>query len=362
MKLKGNDFFLKTNSKIYDIIICDSNNNINIMINHMNKLIENDEEIIIGIDFEFNRSLDNTRREIALCQLNLETISNQAYIFMFYPPDLNDKDIIIVKNILLNHKNKKIIHGGESLDIPYLFTEFFIDNDEKNKFCKNLFDTKYLCEFYNASNNLLENKCKIYKLLLQMKIINQKQFDYLIENEEKMGPIYNIRINVKSMSDELINYSAYDVLYLPELYKSFPNNYDYQKLIPEITSIHFILKQTDFFTKYFQEISKFNLNFVIFDNKYFLSNIYEFVYQWINVGKRTNYFNITYFKKFFTIIIKYIVYNTVIKNFKTYHKKDILNHYYPTNLNNLLEPIKSFSNIIEFIKNINNEIKNTLIL
>ena len=41
----------------------------------------------------------------------------------------------------------------------------------------------------------------------------------MLQNEENMGPIYNIRIKVDNMSEALRMYCAYDVLYLPELYK-----------------------------------------------------------------------------------------------------------------------------------------------
>ena len=269
---------LEGNNKIYNITLCDSSENINKMINYFKKYNNFEDELIIGIDFEFNRSLDDTHREIALVQINLETNKKESEIFMFYPPHLNDEQTKVLKKLLLNEKIKTILHGGESLDIPYLFTDFFTNIDEKKQFCKNLFDTKYLCEYYNLKNNLVENKCKIYYLLLQMNVIDQKQMDYLLENQEKMGSISEIRINVKDMSKELINYAAYDTLYLPELYKTFPKDDNYQKLIPEITSIHFILKQADFFKKHFTDMvhtsnKKQKHPLIYFLNYYGLTNI-----------------------------------------------------------------------------------------
>ena len=50
-----------------------------------------------------------------------------------------------------------------------------------------------------------------------MKVIDKKQFDFLLKNEEDMGAIYKIFIDVKNMKKELTYYSAYDVLYLPRL-------------------------------------------------------------------------------------------------------------------------------------------------
>ena len=352
---------LEGNNKIYNITLCDSSENINKMINYFKKYNNFDDELIIGIDFEFNRSLDDTHREIALCQINLETKHKESEIFMFYPPELNDKQTNVLKQLLLNENIKTILHGGESLDIPYLFTEIFTNLNEKKQFCKNLFDTKYLCEYYNLKNNLVENKCKIYYLLLQMNVIDQKQMDYLLDNQEKMGNISEIRINVKDMSKELINYSAYDTLYLPELYKTFPKDDNYQKLIPEITSIHFILKQTDFFKKKFMEISQFNLLFLNLENRYILLNeIFQFMYLWNDTGLLSYLNQITYFKKFFQIIIKYIVYNILIRNYETFYKKNILNNNCPSSLNILLENISNFDYTINLLKQLNEDIKKEL--
>ena len=229
MIIKGNNFFKKNNNKTYKVIIGKDKNSIDSMIEYFDSYNKLDKERFIGIDFEFNRSLDNTMREIALFQINLETNDDIAYIYMFYPPDLNDNQVKILKSLLLNSDIKKIIHGGESLDIPYLFNNLFKSNDEQILFCKNIFDTKYLCEFYNSENNLIEYKCKIYYLLKQMEVVSNSQFNYLLQNEENMGPIYNIRIKVDNMSEALINYCAYDVLYLPELYKNFHKKINIKK-------------------------------------------------------------------------------------------------------------------------------------
>ena len=141
-----------------------------------------------------------------------------------------------------------------------------------------------------------------------MKVISQKQYADLLENNEKMGHIYDIRINVKQMSTELINYCAFDVLYLQQLYKSFPKNDNYQKLIPEITSVHFILKNTEFFQNSFQVISKFNLTILKLNNNFLLlKNLFKFMYYWIDSENYSYILSITYFRKFFNIIIKYII-------------------------------------------------------
>lgn len=326
--INSKDFFnIENKSKKYIVSICDNLSKINLMIKYFNDFIKitSSDNKFISIDFEFNRSNDNTKREIALFQINLETNKN-GRIFLFYPPDLNKNQINILKKLLLTKNIKKIIHGGESLDIPYLFSNIFISNEEQIMFCHDLFDTKYLCEYYNNKNNKIDYKCKIYYLLKQMNVINEKQFDYLLENEEKMGPIYNIKIKINKMNKELINYCTYDVLYLSELYKKFPDDIYYQKIIPEITTIHFVLKQTDFFKINYETISKYNNYFFkINDSTLKLIDFYEFMYYWIIDDNLESLLQITYFKKFFQITLKFIVYSLVINNYEIYINKNLLN-------------------------------------
>ena len=171
--------YLKIKKK-YKIIICNNKDIIIKMIKYFKYFINLKSKYkYMGLDFEFNRSLDNTKREIALFQIKLEANDEEPYIFMFYPPDLNSQQIDTLIEILIEPEIIKIIHGGEALDIPYLFLELIKDKKLHINFCKNLFDTRYLCEYYNLDNKLIENKCKIYYLLKQMNVINEKEFDFL---------------------------------------------------------------------------------------------------------------------------------------------------------------------------------------
>ena len=49
----------------------------------------------------------------------------------------------------------------------------------------------------NTIENNIDYRCKIYSLLEKMEVISEKKLDELIENEKKMGPIYEIIIDVK---------------------------------------------------------------------------------------------------------------------------------------------------------------------
>ena len=54
-----------------------------------------------------------------------------------------------------------------------------------------------------------------------MKVLTKDQFNFLEKEEEKMGPIYNIIVDVNKLNDLLILYTLTDVLYLQELEENF---------------------------------------------------------------------------------------------------------------------------------------------
>jgi hypothetical protein len=152
------------------------------------------EKHFIGIDYEFNKvSKDN--KDIALMQLNLENDNNTSYIFILYPPELSKENFDILISLMTNKYIYKILHGSESLDIPYIYNQLLKTKDKIEKFCINFYDTKFLCEYQQIENNY-NGKCSIYDLLLGQNIITQNKVDYLNNIEEKMGPIYLIKIDI----------------------------------------------------------------------------------------------------------------------------------------------------------------------
>jgi hypothetical protein len=270
---------------------------------------------IIGIDFEFNRI--NNKRVIALCQINF-SIDNNSDIFLFYPPNIK-KDIFVK---LLTSNIIKVLHGGESLDIPYLFDNILSINDRKD-FYKNLFDTRYMCEYYNAENKI-DSKCRIYDLLLNMNVINKSKYDYLMKNDKLMGNIWDIIIDVKNMSKELINYCVYDVEFLPELYNKFPKNKIYQNIIQEIACINFTLRYDKILDNLFTNISQYNLTQhpdFLYNNKYLTYNeIYIMTFGYLLTFEIfDNLYKINYFKKFIELVIKNLLYNILEDSIKLYN-------------------------------------------
>ena len=288
------------------LIICNSHKKNKLLEDYIKEFIKYKGYKIIGIDFEFNRV--KNKREIALCQINFFK-NKKSDIFLFYPPDIN-KDIF--KNLLLSDCIK-ILHGSESLDLPYLFNNI-ITNKDRDNFFHNLIDTRYLCEYYNSSNNI-EGKCRIYDLLLNMKVINKDKYDNLMKNDKLMGNIWEINIDVKNLSKELIKYSMYDVLFLPQLYEKFPKNEIYQEIIPEMGNISFILRYENKLDELFTMMSKYNTQKYI-DN-YNFNDIYITVNEWIMIDDFIYNLNqINYFKKFIELIIKNILYNYLDSSIK----------------------------------------------
>lgn len=182
--------------------------------------------IFMGIDFEFNT------KKIALMQILFEVhIKNRIVkkYYIIYPPKMEKKYVEYLKlNILSNIKILKILHGSESLDIPYIvydLYDYFYEKDLENllEFFLSMVDTRYLCEYLNLANNR-PNICRLYDLLVNYNVITPKEKELLDINEKKMGAIYHIYIDINKLTKELINYSIHDVVYLVDVYNVLKMN------------------------------------------------------------------------------------------------------------------------------------------
>lgn len=309
----------------------------------------------LGIDYEFNSG------KIALMQLNFEQprkdLYNKSFIFIVEPKQFNIKwKLFFIRKILCNKLVLKILHGSESLDLPYMYNELFNSNNKYIiDFTKSMIDTKYLCEYSYYSNNQPLGKCKIYSLLLTENIINQQKYNELLENEEKMGPIYNITIDISKMNDNLVNYTLYDVLFLPALidkYISYIQNY---KLIQQITNITFFDKRQIIEPIPNEEINKINNYFIFIDKPYRLSQLYDIYIKKSNNKILIDVLKINYFKKTISSIIKYEIYRYLSLKYKIYinFSKDnkIEYNYKILSLSNNYYPLQDFIKFIEDIKN-----------
>lgn len=301
------------------------------------------KHIYCSIDFEFNT------KKIALFQLCFEIDNYDRFIFFIYPPMFTEQQRQLLISTLINIKITKILHGSDSLDLPYLFDEL-LKNDKLIKiFLMNFVDTKFLCEYYNVAEEKNE-KCKIYELLLNKKIITQTKYDQLNVNDEKMGPIYNIVIDIHNLSHELIIYSLYDVVFLKELVVFF----DKQTIgmIKEVTQFTInqqrnLLSEQDEITFI---VNKLNNCFIkLNDDIVRLNEIYNLFVGFLQIEIIHNLLRINYFKKTLEMLIKYILYFNMTKSFEIYEKSNIL-------LTNSVKKIEISQTKYPIIFNINNKI------
>jgi hypothetical protein len=234
------EFYPGLNSKTYYILKVDSDINIKHMNNIIKKFNLSSKDIsnkhYLGIDYEFNK-VSKTDREVALMQINLENDSDDGYIFVLYPPELSKENNQILLDLLTNNKILKILHGSESLDIPYLFNQLLITKENIDNFCQGFYDTKYLCDYLHLESGV-KGKCSIYNLLVDSKIITEKKIIELEKIEQKTGPIYLVEIKIHNMSDDILKYAFYDVIFLPELLKKFlSKSFVYTHVIPNISCL-----------------------------------------------------------------------------------------------------------------------------
>jgi hypothetical protein len=357
--IKNNMFNIEIN-KEYNVYLLNSNNlNLfpvffdNFMIDYFNKSLKSDNKFYICIDCEFNT------KKIALIQINFEE-DNNGNIFLLDPKILSSKSLNILKNdILCNSKISKIFHGADALDIPYFFYDFFNSNKELiSKFMENFIDTRFLCEYNNAYNLLYKNidskLCNIYFLYEMYDIINLEQRKYLDHNEEIMGKLYNIFIEIDTMSDELINYTMYDVVYLKYLYKRMKSSITDYKYINEIIRLVYLDKRDiiKFVNK--DEIEKFNVNYFFKNDKLIrLSNSIENNNIFSNKIFNTLY-HVNYFKQNLNLILKNIIYVDILGKYKVYANKNNIQNT-RLNISDLFDKLKyhKLNNIYNLIIDIN---------
>jgi len=326
------------------------------MLAYDEKTKDSAKKFYICIDCEFNT------KKIALIQINFEE-DNDGNIFILDPKILSKKTLeILTYNILCNYRISKIFHGADSLDIPYFFNDYFLNNKELiSKFMNNFVDTRFLCEYANAYNKLYKNSddnlCGIYHLYEKYQIINSEHVKYLDENEKIMGHLYDIFIEIDKLSDELLNYTMYDVVYLKYLYKRMISDigkeYHY---VNEMVQLVYLDKRDIIKFVEKDKIDKYNINYYFKDNKIIrLSEIIE--KNKIFEKKLTNIFytlyHVNYFKLNLNMMLKNILYAKILRREKVFENKNTKQNNY-INYNELFEKLKEhkLNNILDLIKDV----------
>ncbi len=329
--LNGTDeFYPGLNNKTYRILKADTPEKISWTSNFFSTFISNakkaQEKHYLGIDFEFNK-VGKGDRDVALMQINLESDNtNEGYIIVLYPPELPKADLEILIELVTEPVIIKILHGAESLDIPYMFNQLLKTKNQIDGFCTNFYDTKFLCDYSHISEKR-QGRCSIYYLLTENHVITQKKFDELENIENITGPIYLIHIDIHTMSHDVFRYSLYDVLYLPELIKKYiVKGIVYDKIIPQITCAINKYKrniETDFIGLE-KIINSLNIHYINQTNKtVLLHEIWECYYY--HVSDKNGFFQdlkeIPNFKHFFEIITKMITYFHITRLFRVHKTK-----------------------------------------
>ncbi|AYV84108.1 MAG: hypothetical protein Hyperionvirus17_28 [Hyperionvirus sp.] len=170
-------------------------------------------KLYTGADFEFNE------RKIALCQVGFYPHRKNKFIWVFDPNSLNTKQTdYLVKFYFTSSYLNKIVHGSDSLDIPYLFQEMFMNNEAYiYAFVSRVIDTRFLCEYYKNTVGG-DRKCSLYDAMLYFDTVSKGKYDELQHINKTMGPIQDVNWNVYNMSSFNLKYAIYDVFYLRDFY------------------------------------------------------------------------------------------------------------------------------------------------
>jgi len=279
----------------------------------------------LGIDLEFNFG------KIALIQFNFGT-----HIWIIQPNDYDKNYLnILAELIFLNTKVYKVFHGGESLDIPYVYT-YLLDND-KNKiiqFTKRYIDTRFLCEYFRIGQ-AERGKCSIYDGLLYFKTIDQNKYNELEELNKQLGPTWKFRWDIRKLSKLQLDYCYYDTLYLIDFMKDI-----YKRILSEtpdytrtyyyiIQIIRFVLlerKKVTYITNSVKDLVNKMNNYTV--NQKTLLTIYQEKNQNIILKdkKGTIYMDFigkeNYIKNIVDILLRYVAYYAISKKYQIYKNKN----------------------------------------
>ena len=272
-------FEIKLNINKYKVFVINNSNykqNKIKFIEEVRDLLTNQNQsqksnIKICLDYEFNFN------KIGLAQVMISNKNVSNNIYLFYPPDFNKEETELIKNGLYLTPYTKILHGSESLDIPYIYEQVLHNiHDDILLFTRYLQDTRFACE-------LMKNvKCSLYDALLQTKSINMKQNTFLLDMYKKNGKVYKINWNTHNMTLGQYMYAAFDVIFLRRLNRILNKQiiekynkkdkkllYEYLQFTLQFRNGHFILDSNDLIklsddeTKQLQIRNKDNIGIII---------------------------------------------------------------------------------------------------
>lgn len=336
-------FTVTIDDNINNIIQVDNDHKIKLMLlymifYHYDARSMKQKKLYTGVDFEFNE------RRIALCQVGFFPHRINKFIWVFDPNSLDSpKTLYLIKYLFTSEWVYKIVHGSDSLDIPYLFEELFMNNHTYiYSFITRAIDTRFLCEYYKNTVRNADKKCSIYDALLYFGTIDQQKYDELQHINKVISPIQDVIWNVYNMSSFNLKYAAYDTIYLRLFYfdilyaakQNTPELYNSYQYIPLITRFIFLEKYniTELLTRIKSKVDPIN-NFIIKKEdvnltliSIFNSVIKNMIIDTPSIGSLVinvnNLLEINYFKSSLTFLFKMIVYSILTNNFTIYKNKE----------------------------------------
>lgn len=321
---------------------------------------ETKHNLYVGIDFEFND------KHIALCQVAFFSNRTSKFIFIFNPSELDGiQTDLIIKYMFTSNSISKIVHGSDSLDIPYLFQDFFMNNHLLiYDFVKNIVDTRFLCEYSKIISSYKDKKCSIYDALLYFDIINKNKYKNLLEINKSLENSWDIH----KMKTNMLNYAFYDVIYLYPFYRSIVNSSPEYKYIILINRLIFLDKWdiVELSKNIKSEIDPLN-NYIIKtqtkNNKFYEStmiNLFNSVIDKIVIQFDSDstkiaiksILDINYFKSTLNLIFKKVIYSILTSNFDIYKNKKELYTDLPLSCNDIYLTLKNIKleELNKFIK------------
>lgn len=353
IKFNTMTLFEKINNKSYTFYITKINDDdyVKLFLSYcvlysLDKTINNP---VVGIDFEF------TNNYIQLIQICFFPKSDQRFVFVVNPLIMHNihKDIMI-KSLFIS-SIKKIVHGADSLDIPYIFNDLFIENtDYLLKFTMSSIDTRFLCEYHKISSKYIDNKCSLYNALVFYNVITKNKMNQLEQLTSDI-PIYKMSWRLDKISSNSLKYAVYDVVYLEAFYQNIYASSDGDKLELVNQINNFII-----YNKYdISQLTNITYDFIHSKRNYKIKNgdqivpiltIYVSVIDALNLSIDIKHLlQINNFKKTLSIIFKGIVYSLFTEQVPKFYLT-IFHELQVLGLHRFLKYSKEFSESI--IKNI----------
>ncbi len=298
--------------------------------------IQTIEKNYVCFDFEF------TLRESRVNELAQQAFecSDTPIIFLWLVKieELKDKKDYFFSKVLLNPKISKIMHGVESLDMPFIQNTLLNnDNNKINMFLEQLIETRYLCEYYKVSHNEVANKCSIYEALLYFGVLNKEHYERLEKNIYDMGPHQDLVWNIHNMGKAQLWYAFKDVLYLKQFYdkimrlvKEQGTIYVYNTLITDLIRFIFLERKeiSDIYLKCKTETDPLNIYMIKHKNTNItMINLFKLIMKDVVIPTdKTPYeldkiLMVHFFKTSLTTILKKIVYSIVSHKYEIYKDK-----------------------------------------